>query len=238
MSSVDRLMSLKIDFEEIPMPFTCELCPKDKPATAQNLQGLASHVRNTHKMGWPDYVKQHGGMDKVKASGTTTVGSGAVGAGTGGGGAGAGVGGEGTGGGEDESLDDGPPKPRVGEAGKGGPKATGVTEDADFESRVEDFLKKKGITIPQMPPGDGDLRGRNEASEVSLNDPSLILTRFWLRAKNAVWFDLVKNHAFGQPPLNDFPEDGNISDFLNLVIEDYFKRVYNAGLGVIRREML
>jgi hypothetical protein len=71
-----------------------------------------------------------------------------------------------------------------------------------------------------------------------LTDPSLILTSFWLRSQNSIWYDLTKRKAFGQPPLRDFPENGNISDFINLVVDDYFKRVYQAGLGVIRREML
>lgn len=214
----------------IELSFQCDLCSKDKNTLVKSISGLYSHVVHGHKADWKDYVEKHGGKEKVKAFFTPqnqvqvkpspTL--------------------EGDDDHSDEEFADTPtPKPVV--------KVEGIEQPASDEElenmaiRMTDYLSKKGWSPPSSVSEETQVRpdpknNGGGAPEISLTDPSLILIRFWLRAKNALWFDLAKNQRFGQPPLRDFPQDGNISDFINLVIEDYFITKYQANLGVIRKE--
>lgn len=219
------------------MPFTCTLCPKEQAVTAKSLQGLYSHVARTHKANWDDYVKQHGGLEKLKTEGGDEVATvksvtpvKPV---------------------EEEVDDTNPegafsgatPKPAAEKKVVGQTGGTSIDSEG-LEAFMESYLQRRGLVQSQVAAAaaeaknngleDPAVRKEGGASEVMYADPSLILTRFWLRAKNAMWFDMAKNGAFSQEPLRDFA--GNLSDFINVVIEDYFKIRYGAGLGIIRRE--
>ena len=60
-----------------------------------------------------------------------------------------------------------------------------------------------------------------------LDDSSMKQMGTWVFAKNLLYFDFAKQGTFGGA-LEKF--DGNWSDFVNIVIEDYFVRTSNVGL--------
>lgn len=55
---------------------------------------------------------------------------------------------------------------------------------------------------------------------VDLEAASMKQMGTWIEAKNLIYFDFARNKAFGGA-LEDF--DGNWSDFVNIVIDDYFR---------------
>jgi len=55
--------------------FTYDSCPKEKPTPIKTYQDLYSHVTHSYKANWDEYVKQHGGRDKLKTA-MPTVGEG------------------------------------------------------------------------------------------------------------------------------------------------------------------
>jgi len=70
--------------------------------------------------------------------------------------------------------------------------------------------------------------------EAELSDVSMKQMGTWVKAKNLLFFDLAKEGAFGGA-LAGF--NGNWSDFVNLVIEDYFKRM-GVGVGLLSRRFV
>jgi len=72
------------------------------------------------------------------------------------------------------------------------------------------------------------------AEEAELNDVSMKQMGTWVKAKNLLFFDLAREGAFGGA-LADF--DGNWSDFVNIVIEDYFRRM-GVGVGLLSRRFV
>jgi len=72
------------------------------------------------------------------------------------------------------------------------------------------------------------------AEEAELNDVSMKQMGTWVKAKNLLFFDLAREGAFGGA-LAGF--DGNWSDFVNLVIEDYFRRM-GVGVGLLSRRFV
>jgi hypothetical protein len=54
----------------------------------------------------------------------------------------------------------------------------------------------------------------------------------WIKAKNLLYYDFARQGYF-RGALEDF--EGNWSDFVNTVIEDYFKTVNNVGIGILSR---
>ncbi len=79
-----------------------------------------------------------------------------------------------------------------------------------------------------------------EPGEMMIRDPSLTRKGVWLKPKTEMYFDLARQGIFVAyaddnriGPFNEF--DGNLSDFVNMVVEDYFIRNYNADIGVMMR---
>jgi len=72
------------------------------------------------------------------------------------------------------------------------------------------------------------------AEEAELTDVSMKQMGTWVKAKNLLFFDLAREGAFGGV-LADF--NGNWSDFVNLVIEDYFRRM-GVGVGLLSRRFV
>ena len=66
-----------------------------------------------------------------------------------------------------------------------------------------------------------------------LDDSSMKQMGTWVFAKNLLYFDFAKQGTFGGA-LEKF--DGNWSDFVNIVIEDYFVRTSNVGIGLLSRK--
>ncbi len=77
-------------------------------------------------------------------------------------------------------------------------------------------------------------------NEMMIRDPSLTRKGVWLKPKTQMYFDLARQGIFVAyaddnkiGPFNEF--DGNLSDFFNMVVDDYFIRNYNADIGVMMR---
>lgn len=65
-----------------------------------------------------------------------------------------------------------------------------------------------------------------------LEESSMKQMGTWIFAKNLLYFDFARQGAFGGA-LENF--DGNWSDFVNTVIDDYFNRTSNVGIGLLKR---
>lgn len=79
-----------------------------------------------------------------------------------------------------------------------------------------------------------------DPGEMIIRDPSLTRKGVWLKPKTQMYFDLARQGIFVAyaddnriGPFNEF--NGNLSDFFNLVVDDYFIRNYNADIGVMMR---
>jgi len=79
-----------------------------------------------------------------------------------------------------------------------------------------------------------------DPNEMMIRDPSLTRKGVWLKPKTEMYFDLARQGIFVAyaddnriGPFNEF--NGNLSDFFNMVVEDYFIRNYNADIGVMVR---
>ena len=132
------------------------------------------------------------------------------------------------------------PEPEVEE-----PKEKYVTID-QFNRLVEEIRVISGITpIQELEPEDY-VEEPYEAptpESVDLEDASLKQMGTWVEHKNMIYFDFAKNGAFGGA-LEGFgknkkgekiPSSKLWSDFVNVVIDDYFKVVHNVGLGLLSR---
>ena len=68
--------------------------------------------------------------------------------------------------------------------------------------------------------------------QARLEEASMKQMGTWIKAKNLLYYDFARQGYF-RGALEDF--EGNWSDFVNLVIEDYFKTVNNVGIGILSR---
>ena len=76
--------------------------------------------------------------------------------------------------------------------------------------------------------------------EVIIDDPSLTRKTIWLKPKTQMYFDMSRQGVFsnyeGTRDLGPFTNfDGNLSDFFNIIVDDYFIRNYNADIGLLMR---
>ena len=76
--------------------------------------------------------------------------------------------------------------------------------------------------------------------EMSIGDPSLTRKSIWLKPKTQMYYDLARQGIFATyagsndaSVLSGF--DGNLSDFFNSIIDDYFVRNFNADIGILMR---
>lgn len=76
--------------------------------------------------------------------------------------------------------------------------------------------------------------------DMLIGDPSLTRKSIWLKPKTQMYFDLARQGIFTSyagsgeiSVLNGF--DGNLSDFFNSIIDDYFVRNFNADIGILMR---
>jgi len=73
-----------------------------------------------------------------------------------------------------------------------------------------------------------------------IQDPSLTSKPVWIKPKTWMYFDMSRQGVFSnyagtrEPgPFTNF--DGNLSDFFNIMVDDYFIRLYNADIGLLMR---
>jgi len=73
-----------------------------------------------------------------------------------------------------------------------------------------------------------------------IGDPSLTRKSIWLKPKTQMYYDLTRqglfSNYFGSEEisiLNGF--EGNLSDFFNSIIDDYFFRNFGANIGIMGR---
>jgi len=76
--------------------------------------------------------------------------------------------------------------------------------------------------------------------EMFIEDPSLTRKTIWLKPKTQMYFDMSRQGVFSNyegtrevGPFTNF--DGNLSDFFNIIVDDYFIRNYNADIGLLMR---
>lgn len=82
-----------------------------------------------------------------------------------------------------------------------------------------------------------------QPDEMAIRDPSLTRKSVWLKPKTQMYFDLARQGIFvtyadsnEMGPFREFA--GNISDFFNIVVDDYFIRNYNADIGILMRRYI
>jgi len=125
------------------------------------------------------------------------------------------------------------------------PEEKYVTVDK-FNRLLEEIRVLSGITPIQEPEtGEDYVEEPFEAptpESVDLEAASMKQMGTWIEAKNLIYFDFARNGAFGGA-LEDF--DGNWSDFVNTVLDDYFRSSctkggpcqyrMNVGLGLLSK---
>jgi len=79
-----------------------------------------------------------------------------------------------------------------------------------------------------------------QPEEGFIQDPSLNRHSIWLKPKTSMYFDMARQGIFSNyadsrdlGPFTQFK--GNLSDFFNLIVDDYFIRNYNADIGLLMR---
>jgi len=79
--------------------------------------------------------------------------------------------------------------------------------------------------------------------DMLIGDPSLTRKSVWLKPKTQMYFDLTRQGFFTNysgsneiSVLSGFK--GNLSDFVNSIIDDYFVRNYNADIGILARRYI
>ena len=95
--------------------------------------------------------------------------------------------------------------------------------DEDEEGSEE---YNESVEVSQEPPQIA------EQTRTILEESSMKQMGTWIFAKNLLYFDFARQGAFGGV-LENF--DGNWSDFVNTVIDDYFNRTSNVGIGLLKR---
>jgi len=73
-----------------------------------------------------------------------------------------------------------------------------------------------------------------------IEHPSLTRHSVWLKPKTQMYFDMSRQGVFanyeGTRELGPFTQfNGNLSDFFNIIVDDYFIRNYNADIGILMR---
>ena len=115
----------------------------------------------------------------------------------------------------------------------------------DFNQFVGELKAVMGITPIQEPEPEAYVEEQFEApspESVDLEQASMKQMGTWIEAKNLIYFDFARNKAFGGA-LEDF--NGNWSDFVNIVLDDYFRSActrdgpcqyrMNVGLGLLSK---
>lgn len=79
-----------------------------------------------------------------------------------------------------------------------------------------------------------------QPEEGFIQDPSLNRHSIWLKPKTSMYFDMSRQGIFSNyadsrelGPFTQF--NGNLSDFFNIIVDDYFIRNYNADIGLLMR---
>lgn len=88
---------------------------------------------------------------------------------------------------------------------------------------------EEGEDIEVIPPEEGFIK-----------DPSLTRHSVWLKPKTQMYFDMSRQGIFanyeGSREMGPFTQfNGNLSDFFNIIVDDYFIRNYNADIGILMR---
>jgi len=79
-----------------------------------------------------------------------------------------------------------------------------------------------------------------QPEEGFIQDPSLTRHSVWLKPKTQMYFDMARQGVFANyadtKELGPFTQfDGNLSDFFNIIVDDYFIRNYYADIGLLMR---
>ena len=124
------------------------------------------------------------------------------------------------------------------------PEEKYVTVD-QFNRLVEEIRVISGITPIQETEQEPYVEEYETPTpeSVDLEHASMKQMGTWIEAKNLIYFDFAQNQVFGGV-LEDFgknekgeklPSSKLWSDFINIVLDDYFKTVHNVGLGLLSR---
>lgn len=110
-------------------------------------------------------------------------------------------------------------------------------EESEFNEKFEK-LENEVHALTQAFTGEGDLIIVDE--EAIIEDMNMVQKGTWVHAKNFIYHNLARLGQFSEydpapyadgeiSPLSNF--DGNWSDFVNTVLDDYFKRCFNATIA-------
>jgi len=119
-----------------------------------------------------------------------------------------------------------------------------TVEDVDAIRRDIQYLAS--VISGEAPSNPGEYEEAEEdievilPEEVFLQDPSLTRHSVWLKPKTQMYFDMARQGVFANyadtKELGPFTQfDGNLSDFFNIIVDDYFIRNYHADIGLLMR---
>ena len=115
----------------------------------------------------------------------------------------------------------------------------------NFELLTQSVNNLASLLNEDLPsnPGKAEEEGETEVlnpEEIVIQDASLTRASIFLKPKTQMLFDMARQGVFGNyagtkesGPFADF--DGNLSDFVNILADDYFSRNYYAEIGLTMR---
>lgn len=118
-------------------------------------------------------------------------------------------------------------------------------EDFEILKNSIDYLASVISGEPPSNPGEYTEEAEEDIEvippeEMFIQDPSVTSKSVWIKPKTWMYFDMARQGTFsnyaGTRDLGPFTQfDGNISDFFNILADDYFIRLYNADIGLLMR---
>ena len=115
----------------------------------------------------------------------------------------------------------------------------------EFETLRNSINQLASILIGDQPSNPGEYEEEEDVEVVPpvegfIEDPSLTRHSVWLKPKTQMYFDMSRQGIFsnyeGTRELGPFTQfNGNLSDFFNIIVDDYFIRNYNADIGILMR---
>jgi hypothetical protein len=93
----------------------------------------------------------------------------------------------------------------------------------------------KGNNPDSLESENEDVEIPSNPESATIEDTSMKQMGTWIQAKHLIFYDLAKEGAF-TGALREF--EGNWSDFVNIVFNDYFSKVHNVGVGLLSRRFV
>ncbi len=115
----------------------------------------------------------------------------------------------------------------------------------DFETLTQSINGLASLFNEDAPQNPGETEEEGEIDvlppeEIVVQDASLTRANIFLKPKTQMYFDMARQGVFvnyaGTREPGPFAEfDGNLSDFFNKIVDDYFSRNYYAEIGLTMR---